>query len=883
MKIATPLRAIGAAIVVLSTPALLLAHGTPAPLAQWGNFADATADCQRAIGRAAGYCATRAVRDRGSCIGTEAGGGTCDRDALEQASVAVRARALALVERYCTSTDLQNLNYVDFTDVLIDIGQTCRETDTAATSAVWGPVMVGGSVAAANDRERACLESSSRAATRLLRFALRVQQRALDRIAGEDLTTKQKDFELARARQFVARISDRARARLAFECPEDLFSSIYGRGIGTVLDAVAQRAECVNGFVYVVDGATQCPAPECGNGVQENGEECDDGNAFEGDACLSDCKRAQCDSFANTYDLIQKAIFENRGCTAELCHSSQDQAGGLDLTAGNSYGELVDVPAATALDYKRVDPGNRANSLLWLNVAAKLLPEEVTAPLRAMPLGPTSLTANEVEALRLWIESGGATRTETVPGTAELLDACLPEPEPIEIQPLAPPPPDEGVQLHMPVWELDPQSESEVCFTSYYDLTGKIPGQYLSEDGTRFRYSNVEIRQDPLSHHLIVDFFRGTNPPDDPVWGIYSCVGGPNDGDVCDPLDLAYCGSGDCATDPDPEAIACIGFGPQQGLGTLTSGGFAFAQETTAVFDFPAGVYDEVPIKGNVLWNSHAFNLTRKRGKLEAWVNIYFPAPDQQVYPQEQIFNATKIFWDVPFVSFPPRALMPFEEHEICHIHTFGRAPESFVNSPLAPSQTAHLFEISGHMHEHGKRFQIYRGMFTCGGGMNAGQPCSPRQPEMCPASQCREIGGRSPDDALLYTNFIYNDPLVLRFDEPIAMRGDAPVEDRSFTFCAHYENGVAPNFHQVKRRSTSPPGGTINPFGITIGGPCAVSQTRCIGGPNHNQLCNGDHAFCDSTPGAGDGDCDACPLTGGFRTQDEMFIMFGNYWVTTN
>ena len=66
----------------------------------------------------------------------------------------------------------------------------------------------------------------------------------------------------------------------------------------------------------------------------------------------------------------------------------------------------------------------------------------------------------------------------------------------------------------------------------------------------------------------------------------------------------------------------------------------------------------------------------------------------------------------------------------------------------------------------------------------------------------------------------------------------------------------------------------------MTVGGPCAKSKTRCIGGPHHNELCNGDNAFCDSSPGAGDGDCDACPLTGGMRTTDEMFILFGNYWV---
>jgi hypothetical protein len=130
----------------------------------------------------------------------------------------------------------------------------------------------------------------------------------------------------------------------------------------------------------------------------------------------------------------------------------------------------------------------------------------------------------------------------------------------------------------------------------------------------------------------------------------------------------------------------------------------------------------------------------------------------------------------------------------------------------------------------------------------------------------------------------VYNDPLVLRFDDPILLDGDAPLADRSFTFCGHYDNGTAPNFQNVKRRSTSPPAGEIR-FGdirIPVGGPCEVNQTRCIGGPNHDQLCNGNSAFCDS-PAGGDGDCDACPLTGGFRTQDEMFIMFGNFWVTAD
>jgi hypothetical protein len=147
----------------------------------------------------------------------------------------------------------------------------------------------------------------------------------------------------------------------------------------------------------------------------------------------------------------------------------------------------------------------------------------------------------------------------------------------------------------------------------------------------------------------------------------------------------------------------------------------------------------------------------------------------------------------------------------------------------------------------------------------------------MCPAGQCLDDGGRDPHDALLYTNFIYNDPVHVRFDPPMVFDGAAPAADRSLTYCAHYSNGAPPNITDVKRRSTSPPAGQI--FGFQIGGPCDVSQTRCIGGPHHDELCNGNDSACDSDAG-GDGDCDACPLTGGFRTEDEMFVLFGNYWV---
>jgi cysteine-rich repeat protein len=646
------------------------------------------------------------------------------------------------------------------------------------------------------------------------------------------------------------------------------------------LERVAQRADCLADAVYVQNAVT-CPAPTCGNGMQEPGEECDDGNSFEGDGCRSNCTKSNCDVFPSTYDLIQQAIFENHGCTADACHGS-GRSGGLDLRADVSYQNLIDMPAQSVVGVKRVDPGSKDTSLLWINLAAKTLPDQWRAPLQPMPIGLDALSTDEVEALRLWIEKGGASRTGSVEGTASLLQACLPEPKPVEITPLPPPAPGEGVQIHMPAWTLAPGSESEVCFSSYFDFSAQVPAELLNADGTKFRYKEVQIRQNPLSHHLIVDIYRGSEAADDPAWGPYTCKAGPHKGEACNPYDLDFCReAGACATDPDPYAIACIGFGPQTSFSTLVNGGLAFAQESAAEFRFPAGVFSEVPVKGIALFNSHAFNLTRQTGKMEAWMNIYFPKPEEQKHQEVQIFDTSKIFWTDSFPPFPLPELAPFEKMEVCQIHTFRSSidpPNEFDPAVVSPGKTVHLFELSGHMHEHGKRFQIFRGSFTCKGGTKAGAACSPFNADLCPEGTCTEDTGRDPQQSLLYTNLIYNDPVVLRFDTPLLFSGAAPSAERSLTYCAVYDNGAPPNIQDVKRRSTSPPAGSI--IGIKVGGPCRPSKTRCIGGPHHNEACNGDNAACDSSPGAGDGDCDACPLTGGFRTKDEMFILFGNFWV---
>ena len=125
-----------------------------------------------------------------------------------------------------------------------------------------------------------------------------------------------------------------------------------------------------------------------------------------------------------------------------------------------------------------------------------------------MPNGLPPLSADELEAVRLWIYAG-APQTGTVGGTESLLNACLPPPEPLIIKPLDPPR-RTGVQFVMPPWHLEAHSEHELCFATYYDITEQVPEEFQDPSGTMFRFAGQELRQDPQSHHLILNRYIGS-------------------------------------------------------------------------------------------------------------------------------------------------------------------------------------------------------------------------------------------------------------------------------------------------------------------------------------------------------------------------------------
>jgi hypothetical protein len=522
-------------------------------------------------------------------------------------------------------------------------------------------------------------------------------------------------------------------------------------------------------------------------------------------------------SFTSTFEGIQKVVFEKNGCTQAVCHGSSKQ-GGLDLSPDVAYQNLLEV-RSTESTFNRIQPGDQNRSYLWLKLAAKTDPTKLPAGVEVagapMPNNLPAISADELEAVRLWIFAG-APQTGTVGGTEKLLNACLPAPEPITIKPLDPPAAGTGFQFEMPPWHLEANSEHEICFATYFDITDQVPAEFKDPSGTLFRFSGQELRQDPQSHHLILNYYTGpASNVHDPAFGSWTCNGGEKAGQTCEPTDLTSCGSGIC-TSEIKQSFACIGFGPS-GAGRQTFFSIGGAQKAQSNTDFLDGVFAQIPTKGILYWNSHAFNLTSEDTTMHARLNYYF-AKDQN-FSVVPIFDASHIF---------SGNAAPYTTQTIC-------------NDNVLP-QGARLFSLSSHTHKHGKHFTV-----------------------------------TMPDGSLIYDSFVYNDPVTQNFDPPLAF-DSADAAQRTLKYCSFYNNGVAedgsPDPETVTRASRVPQSARIAGIGVCNPNACAAGKVGAACGGV------GDDRTCDSAPGANDGLCDACKITGGESTENEMFILIGSYYV---
>ena len=171
----------------------------------------------------------------------------------------------------------------------------------------------------------------------------------------------------------------------------------------------------------------------------------------------------------------------------------------------------------------------------------------------------------------------------------------------------------------------------------------------------------------------------------------------------------------------------------------------------------------------------------------------------------------------------------PFEKLEICAELTLDRGTR--------------LFSLSSHTHKRGERFQIFH-----------------------------------PDGRMLYENFLYNDPTDKTFSPPLEF-DSAEAEDRTLRYCAIFNNGVSsdgsPDIETVTRYSRMPD--SVHIPGV----PGACYPTACVAGKIGAE-CSGpdDNDACNTTTEAADGWCDACPITGGESTENEMMLLLGDFYI---
>ncbi len=548
-----------------------------------------------------------------------------------------------------------------------------------------------------------------------------------------------------------------------------------------------------------------------------------------------------CD-YASTYDAIQATVFEAKGCTSSACHGDAE-IGELDLREGVSFDALVRATSTINAPMKRVLPGDQGLSLLYHKLAAATEGTELGDQLgQPMPVSAEPLTSDQLEAMRLWIRAG-APADSIVGGTLELLgcDGTF-EPDPNKINPLPPPPSDEGVQFYAGGWDLGAEAEDEVCFASYYDFTDQVPAEFqldcdqFGKGRKCFAFGRNELAQDGQSHHSIINVYTPDSDPNGGDWGPWACLGGEKAGQSCAP-GSAECGASSQCTTPAITRVGCVaypyapfdfGLGGGAGGPTDTQVQLSGAQESTSIDLPPEGVYSVLPLQGFVQWNSHGFNLTKKATSIEQWVNLTFAPEEDQIWPRRQIFEADNIF--------AMSAVAPFEKREVCMTWTLP--------------QNSQLMSLSSHMHTRGELFRIW---------LPPNEPCEG-------TSNCVP-----PEGAADYESRLYDDPLYTYYDPPNAYSSATP-DDRTFKACAVYDNG-ADNPLEVKRESTKPNTPACD-FPLAACG-CGPEQRSCLGGDNQGAPCSGDDSVC-----TGGGMCDACPLLGGVTTDDEMFIPLGSYYV---
>jgi len=96
---------------------------------------------------------------------------------------------------------------------------------------------------------------------------------------------------------------------------------------------------------------------------------------------------------------IQNQIFNN-SCAVSNCHAGTTPQANLNLSAGQSYSNLVNVPSQQMPSLQRIEPGNSAESYLIKKLEGNGIRGQ------RMPFNQPPLSDDLINKIKLWIDEG---------------------------------------------------------------------------------------------------------------------------------------------------------------------------------------------------------------------------------------------------------------------------------------------------------------------------------------------------------------------------------------------------------------------------------------------------------------------------------------------
>ncbi|HKJ68993.1 MAG TPA: Ig-like domain-containing protein, partial [bacterium] len=87
-------------------------------------------------------------------------------------------------------------------------------------------------------------------------------------------------------------------------------------------------------------------------------------------------------------------------CAVSGCHNAATATQGLSLESNDAHANIVDRPSSEMQSLDRIEPGDPANSFLYL----KLNPSPPSG--QRMPFGGPYLSEEQILTIRFWIEQG---------------------------------------------------------------------------------------------------------------------------------------------------------------------------------------------------------------------------------------------------------------------------------------------------------------------------------------------------------------------------------------------------------------------------------------------------------------------------------------------